>query len=63
MVANGSVEILCAGVGDEAERELGQLINGIGCVHRQLEVRGLEEKYSSYRVLGQLPPETLSFHP
>lgn len=49
MVANGSVEVLCGGVGNEVERQLGQLINGIGCVHRQPGVRSLKIEYLSYR--------------
>ena len=63
MVANGSIEVLCTGVGYEVEGELWQLVDGIGCVNCQLEVRGLEKQYSSYRAWGQRPLGTLSFHP
>ena len=49
MVANGSVEVLCTGVGYEIEGKLWQPVNGVGCVHRQLGTRGLKNQYSSYR--------------
>ena len=49
MVANGSIEVLCAGVGDEIERELGQLVDGSSCIHCQLEFRGIEKEDSLYR--------------
>ena len=49
MISNGSVEVLCTGVRYELERELWQLVDGIGCENRQLYSLAADQ-YSSYQV-------------
>lgn len=49
MISNGSVKVLCTGVRYELERELWQLVDGIGWKNRQLDSL-VAEQCSSYQV-------------